>query len=722
MSATIQLKYFNTIYLKHPPVPMLSKSSSDINYALSSSYDGLPWYHSNVTWGGPAWIDPKPNNASTVQGPSTNAYTLDDYITSAANGAHWVSEESRIRGGYNNAIMDLSPRAFLVEKENKVRLRENTMIYSGVFNSRTGVNQSNVFAAGTDITRSVDRNLGSIQKLFAMDNSLTIFQENKVSNALIDKDAIYTQEGQPLTTASNVVIGAITPYVGDYGISKNPESFASFGFRRYFSDKYRNVIMRLSRDGLTPISEYGMKDYFRDKLRLVSDYRRAQLTASWVISDQYPGVPNPNPTIKPPSTYLTLGDFINENGSQDITIGAGVSIYQAAGPVQVSFLQPCDSQGNPQGTSGTGYSAGVSYLTAGGSGSGLAFEVTVAGPNGEITGATLSGLTTGYSGSGYKLGDVIEVLGGGGSTGYLVIDDLNNGIQDDGSGVWTNLDHFVTGVSYSANSEPSLVMTTGGNYGFIGQDGQEYEAYGIRFIEYKKDQICGGYDVHKGNYVISLKRESLSKTLNEISDYRSNPNGNYSTLAFDENVKGWTTFYTFRPGYLFNLKNVFYTTKENQLYSHYTDLQSVNTFYNNKQPSLIEFIFNPQPSINKNFKTINYEGSNGWQVSYIRSSDTGPLTGLNINYFDSSSGIKSYNRTEEPSILERSSFKLKEGKYVAEIVNQSSQRPGEVIFGEDMSGLKGYYITVAITTDEFTDPQSRKEIFAVSSEFVMSSK
>ena len=152
MSATIQLKYFNTIYLKHPPVPMLSKSLSDLNYALSSSYDGLPWYHSNVTWGGPAWIDPKPNNASTVQGPSTNAYTLDDYITSAANGAHWVSEESRIRGGYNNAIMDLSPRAFLVEKENKVRLRENTMIYSGVFNSRTGVNQSNVFAAGTDIT------------------------------------------------------------------------------------------------------------------------------------------------------------------------------------------------------------------------------------------------------------------------------------------------------------------------------------------------------------------------------------------------------------------------------------------------------------------------------------------------------------------------------------------------------------------------------------------
>ena len=37
--------------------------------------------------------------------------------------------------------------------------------------------------------------------------TLIIFQELKVSRALIDKDAIYTQEGQPLQAASNVVIG-----------------------------------------------------------------------------------------------------------------------------------------------------------------------------------------------------------------------------------------------------------------------------------------------------------------------------------------------------------------------------------------------------------------------------------------------------------------------------------------------------------------------------------
>jgi hypothetical protein len=39
-----------------------------------------------------------------------------------------------------------------------------------------------------------------------------------------------------------------------------------------------------------------------------------------------------------------------------------------------------------------------------------------------------------------------------------------------------------------------------------------------------------------------------------------------------------------------------------------------------------------------------------------------------------------------------------------------------------MTGLKGYFINVVIATDEFTEPQSRKELFAVSTEFAVSSR
>ena len=64
------------------------------------------------------------------------------------------------------------------------------------------------------------------------------------------------------------VLGQTIPFSGEFGISTNPESFASESYRVYFADKVRGVILRLSKDGLTPISMHGMKDWFRDNLKL----------------------------------------------------------------------------------------------------------------------------------------------------------------------------------------------------------------------------------------------------------------------------------------------------------------------------------------------------------------------------------------------------------------------------------------------------------------------
>ena len=36
----------------------------------------------------------------------------------------------------------------------------------------------------------------------------------------------------------------------------------------YFTDKSRGVVLRLSQNGLTPISDLGMRDYFKDVCRI----------------------------------------------------------------------------------------------------------------------------------------------------------------------------------------------------------------------------------------------------------------------------------------------------------------------------------------------------------------------------------------------------------------------------------------------------------------------
>jgi hypothetical protein len=204
----------------------------------------------------------------------------------AAGPTDWFVEEARIRAGYNNTNVDLGVKAYLVEDNINQQHRVSSLIYSGVFNSRTGVNNTNQFSVAEDITRSLDPSVGSIQKLYSEDTNLIVFQESKVSRALIDKDAIYSAEGQAMTTSGAQVIGQVQQYAGNYGISTNPESFAVYGYRKYFTDKNQNAVLRLSQDGITEISSYGMIDYFREKLSLIGNSGR--IIGGWdIYNKQY---------------------------------------------------------------------------------------------------------------------------------------------------------------------------------------------------------------------------------------------------------------------------------------------------------------------------------------------------------------------------------------------------------------------------------------------------
>ena len=237
MAAVVEVKYFNSFLLKKT-MPTGATETTD-----------------------PIWM-----GSTGIPSGSNGSYPV-TAIGSTDQANSWVVEEARIRGGFNNTNISYGAKAYLVEDEPNASNRINSMIYSGIFNSRTGVNDTNVFSVGEDITRSVDPANGSIQKLYAEDTNLIIFQENKVSRALIDKDAIYSAEGQGSAVSTlNLVIGQIVPYAGNFGISKNPESFAVYGYRKYFTDKNRNSVLRLSQDGITEISNYGMIDYFRDTL------------------------------------------------------------------------------------------------------------------------------------------------------------------------------------------------------------------------------------------------------------------------------------------------------------------------------------------------------------------------------------------------------------------------------------------------------------------------
>ena len=622
MAFNLEVKYYNSFWLKQNTTPLIATyPEGNSNLRLLADYrkvfPGIPdLNYSNNEF---------PNFPSTTSNavPYSNAWSSANASLNGLNGSNWIIEESRIRGGFNNTQIELGPRAYLKEDSNEVRHRTSSLIYSGIFNSRTNINETNVFSTGQDITRTIDPHNGSVQLIHALDNNLTIFQENKVSQALIDKDAIYSTEGNQTTALTTKVIGPVTPYVGDYGISRNPESFAEFGFRRYFADKDRNAIIRLSKDGITPISNYGMKDYFRDELVKISE---GQLVYSNRLS----------------LVYNSTTGLIQQ------------------GPT--NFSNPPQAVPAPTGLRW--------------------FEVAVSGglPDDIVIGSKVQ-LNTNFTANPNNFVTLETVV-------------VGSGVYVDNSG---------------QSPINRTVVYTRGNAIPVSATGL---APVVRFVYNRKDKIVGGYDNYKSNYIVSLQTFTGSKTTDELSD-------NYNTIAYDESVQGWVTFYTYRPELIFSMKNSMYTTKYGVLYKHYDSnfiRTNHNNFYGVDNPSSIEFIFNNGPSVSKNFKTIAYEGSSGWQLDSMKSDGTDD-NGLILN--DITLPVKSFveGLYTDQGVQYRCGFNRKNNKYVANLINNTPVSAEEVNFGSSITGIKGFFATVTMSTDATTNFGGVKELFAVSTEF-----
>ncbi len=249
MATTLEVSYFNTFWLKR-----LKNKTQFRELTNTPTPDTIYTRGGGTTTGTP--------DLATGEG-YINPNVYED----------WFIEESRIRGGYNNTSVDFGNKAYIVEESDAQERRQNAIIYSGVINSKTGINNTNKFPVGEDITRAVDPASGSIQKLHAENTNLIILQERKVNRAPVDKDVIFTQEGLPVTADSTKVIGTPSAFEGNFGISRDPGSFAVYGYNKYFTDRDRGVVLQLGPNGLNEISNYGMIDFFRDQLNRLNPGR-----------------------------------------------------------------------------------------------------------------------------------------------------------------------------------------------------------------------------------------------------------------------------------------------------------------------------------------------------------------------------------------------------------------------------------------------------------------
>ena len=114
-----------------------------------------------------------------------------------------------------------------LEQEYKEEHRKYGLIYSGIYNSTSGINNLNQFIAAEKITKDVNPIYGSIQKLYSRDSDLVTLCEDKILKIVANKDALFNADGNPQLIATDRVLGQTIPFSGEFGISTDPESFAS---------------------------------------------------------------------------------------------------------------------------------------------------------------------------------------------------------------------------------------------------------------------------------------------------------------------------------------------------------------------------------------------------------------------------------------------------------------------------------------------------------------
>ena len=177
-------------------------------------------------------------------------------------------ETTRLFNKFNTVQLVNGVRVNVPTDKNSVIKRPYGLTWSGIYNGRTDTNRLNQFITADGITKELEPNYGSLQLLHTRDTNLIAACEDKIFRILADKDLLYNADGGGNISASNRVLGQTTPFVGEYGISTNPESFASYGSSFWITDKNRGVVLQVTpaNGQIFEISSAGMKDHFRDRL------------------------------------------------------------------------------------------------------------------------------------------------------------------------------------------------------------------------------------------------------------------------------------------------------------------------------------------------------------------------------------------------------------------------------------------------------------------------
>jgi hypothetical protein len=153
---------------------------------------------------------------------------------------------------YISAVSSISGRPSLIDINAKTTVFPAVIRFSQAIQPNTNINGLNRFFPENFI--EADASFGSINRMQVRDRQLEIFQEFKTGFSPLFSQIGKGPSGDDILLTTDILLNPVRYYLGAWGIGSLKASLAYFNYAIYFCDPNKGVVLRLSRDGLTPIS------------------------------------------------------------------------------------------------------------------------------------------------------------------------------------------------------------------------------------------------------------------------------------------------------------------------------------------------------------------------------------------------------------------------------------------------------------------------------------
>ena len=249
---------------------IMTKVTFDVNFSggllVFENYEeenlNAPYYESVETYS----IVGGSHFSGNILSPNTHILSKTFNCYTFGNGV----ESNTIKDSFNGKrfFINSNPTAISEDTYRQVN-RYADLTYSGVYQESTNVNKLNEFNLSlANYKDDLEKRYGSIIRLDSDQTDLLVIQEDKWSKVLYGKDLLYNTDATTNLSRIEDVLGQQVLYAGEYGISSHPESYDDYGTNAFCTDDKRGIVLGMNNsNGLSEISNSGMRDYFKTLFR-----------------------------------------------------------------------------------------------------------------------------------------------------------------------------------------------------------------------------------------------------------------------------------------------------------------------------------------------------------------------------------------------------------------------------------------------------------------------